>query len=202
MTPRPALGPALAALCALLTLTACNGSPEAGRPNTTPPSPTATPTSTTPSIPGWTAEQQAAITAAKARYVAARAAAGVALHDPENADRNQLEAAGNGGAWLASIVEYIVYLRDRSLYQSGDAKIVSTSPASVDLDAVQPVVVLKTCIDGSSGMMRYRKTGKPVPVATTAGGTRHTVNARLVYARAKTGAKMWFLVEEKTVGSC
>ncbi len=74
MTPRPALGTALAALCALTALTACQGSPEAGHPNTTPASPSATPTPTAPSTPTWTPEEEAAITAAKARYVAATAA--------------------------------------------------------------------------------------------------------------------------------
>ncbi|MFF1820269.1 hypothetical protein ACFVWG_23395 [Kribbella sp. NPDC058245] len=127
---------------------------------------------------------------------------GVELQRPEDADRKRLEAAGNGGAWLTSILEYIVYLRDRQLYQGGEAKIESAEPTSVDLTAEQPVVVLKTCVDGSGGQMRYRKTDKPVPVATTAGGTRHTINARLVYAPSAAGPKMWFLVEEKTVGSC
>ncbi|TCO39017.1 hypothetical protein EV646_11959 [Kribbella antiqua] len=195
----------VATLCAALALTACNGSPEAGRPNSTvtASSRTPTPTLSTPAAtPTWTPEEQAAITAAKAQYAAARTAAGVALHDPRTASRDQLEAAGNGGAWLTSIVERIVFLRDRGLYQSGNAKIVSASTTSVDLAAEQPLVVLKSCIDGAGVMMRYRATGKPVPVVTTKDGARHTMSVRLVYATAKTGSKRWFLVEEKATGTC
>ncbi|TCC51007.1 hypothetical protein E0H75_12740 [Kribbella capetownensis] len=124
------------------------------------------------------------------------------MRDPGTASRDLLEAAGNGGAWLTSIVERIVFLRDRGLYQSGDARIVSSTATSVNLSAEQPSVVLKNCVDGAGVMMRYRATGKPVPVVTTSGGTRHTMSVRLVYATAKGGAKMWFLVEEKSVGSC
>lgn len=207
MTRRPALGLAtaiVATLCALTALTACNGSPEAGRPNTTPiSSPTTTPTPTAPSTPTWTPAEAAAITAAKARYTAARVAAGVALNDPSTASHNALEAAGNGGAWLQSILARIVFLQDRGLYQTGTAKILSATPAAVNLKAEQPVVTLTTCIDGAGVVMRYRASGKPVPVVSTPGGTtRHSVSARLVFAPAKSGTRMWFLIEEKTAGPC
>lgn len=201
MTRRP-LTAAVATLSTLISLTACTGSPEAGHPNTTPTSPTPTPTPTAPSTPQWTPQEQAAITAAKARYSAARTAAGTALHDPRTANRERLEAVGNGGTWLASILERIVYLSDRGLYQTGAAKIISASPVSVDLTAEQPTVMLKTCIDGTGVQMRYRATGKPVPVVTTVGGGRSGVSARLVYAPGNAGTRMWFLVEEKSAASC
>lgn len=204
MPRRPALAPALAALCAITTLTACQGSPEAGHPNTTPTSssPTTSPTPSAPSTPGWTAEEQAAITAAKARYVAARAAVGKALEKPEGVRSPVLEAAGNGGAWLQSILERLYFFTRNGLYQSGTSRILSTAPSSVDLNAEQPTVILKSCIDGAGVQMRYRATGKPVPVASTVGGGKHGVNARFVYAANAAGKKMWFLIEEKAAGAC
>jgi hypothetical protein len=109
---------------------------------------------------------------------------------------------GNSGAWLTSAVQHLAYLRDRDLYETGDAILTAIEPASVDLSAPQPVVILQACLDGSSVTMRYRKTGKPVPVATVVGADRHLINARLVYAPSKTGAEMWFLVEEEARGEC
>jgi hypothetical protein len=63
MPRRPALGTTLAALSAL-TLTACQGSPEAGHPNTTPTSP---PNSSTTPSPSNSPEAQA-VAAASAAY--------------------------------------------------------------------------------------------------------------------------------------
>jgi hypothetical protein len=206
MPRRPSLGPALVALCALAALTACNGSPEAGRPNTTPTSSSTTtspsPNPSAPSTPTWTAEEQAAITAAKARYLTARAATGKALEKPEGVRSPVLEAAGNGGAWLQSILARLDFFTRNGLYQSGTSKIVSSAPTSVDLSAEQPTVVLKGCIDGTGVQMRYRATGKPVPVASTVGDSKHSVNARFVYAPNAAGKKIWFLIEEKAAGAC
>ena len=125
-----------------------------------------------------------------------------AFQNPRGTQRETLEAAGNGGAWLASILERLVFLKEHSLYQDGGGRIVSTSPISVDLTAEQPSVILKSCIDGAGVQMRYQTTGKPVPVATTVGGGRSGVSARFVYASGSTGAKMWFLVEEKSAAAC
>jgi hypothetical protein len=113
-----------------------------------------------------------------------------------------LEAAGNGGAWLQSILERLDFFTRNGLYQAGTSKIISTAPKSVDLSAEQPTVVLMTCIDGTGVQMRYRATGKPVPVASTVGGGKHGVSARLVYAANAAGKKMWFLIEEKSAGTC
>ena len=104
MTRRPALGRATAALCALLALTACQGSPEAGRPNTTPAPSTPTPNPTAPSTPTWTPEELQAVDAAETRYTIARTAVNKALQSPATATRPSLVKAGNGGAWLISIL--------------------------------------------------------------------------------------------------
>ncbi|MGW7682042.1 hypothetical protein ACWGID_14960 [Kribbella sp. NPDC054772] len=71
MPRRPALGPTTAALCALLALTACQGSPEAGQPNTAPAS-SPSPSSATPTN---SPEAQAAAAQAGYRaYIAAKVA--------------------------------------------------------------------------------------------------------------------------------
>ena len=73
MPRRPALGPTTAALCALLALTACQGSPEAGQPNTVPPSVSSTPSpSATPT--NSSAAQAAAAQAGYRAYIAAKVA--------------------------------------------------------------------------------------------------------------------------------
>lgn len=202
--PRRPLLTAAATLSTLTLLTACTGSPEAGRPNPTPSAitaPTPTPSPTAASTPTWSGQEQAAITAAATRYRTARAAVGKALQNPEGVRSAVLESAGNGGAWLESILVRLDFFTRNGLYQTGTSKIISTAPSSVDLSAAQPTVILKTCIDGTGVQMRYRASGKPVPVATTVGGGRHGVNAKFVYAAGGTG-KMWFLVEEKAAGSC
>ena len=199
MPRRPALGPATAALCALLALTACQGSPEAGRPNTAPPTPTPTPTA--PSTPTWSTEEQAAITEAEAQYAVARAAVDRAQEDPSTASHTKLEAAGNGGAFLQDVLKDLFFLRDRGLYRSGVTKVGSTTAASVDVAASRPVVVLRSCIDGSGRVLRYRATKKPVPVAS-GNGSRHTVEARLTLAPSSSGKRVWILIEQKALKPC
>ncbi|WP_405065463.1 hypothetical protein OG558_26530 [Kribbella sp. NBC_01510] len=199
MTPRPALGPALAALCALTALTACQGSPEAGHPNTTP---SATPTPTAPSTPTWTAEQQTAITAAKAQYAAARTAIDAALGSPSTATRAKLQQAGNGGEWIIQVLGDVKFNQDRGWYQEGKVIVTSMSVASVKLDGEQPEVLLNVCLDTSKTSLRYQATRKPVPVGP-GNGKRHKAQATLVYAPpAGRANEMWFLVNEKDAGSC
>jgi hypothetical protein len=191
-------------LCAALALTACNGSPEAGRPNPTPTSisTTPTPTTTAPSTPIWTPEQQAAINAAKARYAGARAAVNKALQSPTTATRPALVKAGNGGSWLISILGQIDFQVDNGWYQAGDIQIASVTVRSVNLAAAQPEVHLVACIDSSRVSTRFQEDGKPVPMGPD-NGRRHKVQARLVFA-PPTGqsTKTWFLVEEKGLGKC
>lgn len=201
MTRRPALGRATAALCALLALTACQGSPEAGRPNTTPTPPTPTPTPTAPSTPTWTPDEAAAIAAAKARYLAARGATEQALQAPAKANRARLEGAGNGGTWLTDIIEEISFYREHGWYQAGSVKLSPPNVKSVRLDTAQPEVTLAACVDTSAVVLRYQATKKPVPVGPD-NGARHLAQARMVLAPAPTGQKAWFLVEEGGGDKC
>jgi hypothetical protein len=195
-------GPATAAFCALLALTACQGSPEAGRPNTAPSSATPTPTETAPSTPTWTPQEQEAITAAKAQYTTARAAIDVALHDPSTATRAKLQQAGNGGAWIIQVLGDVKFNQDRGWYQEGKVLVASMSVATVKLDAPQPEVRLNVCVDTSKTSIRHQATRKPVPMGP-GNGDRHKAQAVLVYAPpAGQTKKMWFLIEEKEAGSC
>jgi hypothetical protein len=207
MPRRPALATATAALCALTALTACQGSPEAGRPNTAPaPSTSATstptPTATSPSSPSWTPAEQAAITAAKARYIAARAAVNNAFKEPAKATTTSLEAAGNGGTWVIAVAGQLDFQVKNGWYQTGDARVSSLDVRSVNLKLEQPEVRLTSCIDSSQVVDRYQSNSKPIPVASN-NGDRHRFESRLVYANsAATGRKLWFLVDEKTTTTC
>jgi hypothetical protein len=201
MTRRPLF--AAAALSAALTLTACNGSPEAGRPNTTPPtaSPTTAPTPA-PSTPAWTEEEQAAITAAQSRYTIARAAIDSAMNAPHKATRGALESAGNGGNWIITVLGDVNFQRENGWYQAGKVQVVSTSVASVTLAGEQPRVGLTVCLDTSKTSTRFLANNKPVPKGP-GNGKRHKADAVLVYAPpAGKTAKMWFLIDEKASGSC
>jgi hypothetical protein len=110
--------------------------------------------------------------------------------------------AGNGGAWLLSILGQIDFQQDNGWYQAGDIRIASTTARSVNLTAAQPEVQLVSCIDSSKVSTRFQKDGKPVPMGPD-DGKRHKVQARLVFA-LPTGqsTKIWFLVEEKAQGKC
>jgi hypothetical protein len=208
MPRRPALRPATAALCALVALTACQGSPEAGRPNITPPptstSPThaSTPTSAGPPTPTWSPEESEAIAGATARYVAAWAAIDAALNNPPAATRGKLLQAGTGGNWLIQVLGDVQFNRERGWYQDGKVVVQTMSVASVKLNAEQPEVRLDACLDTSKISLRYQATRKPVPVGPGTQG-RNKVRAQLVYA-PPTGQskKMWFLIDQKDIGSC
>ncbi|TCM43442.1 hypothetical protein [Kribbella sp. VKM Ac-2568] len=198
MIRRPLL-PA-AALCATLALAACNNSPEAGRPDTTPTSTTATPTASP--TPKYTAEEEAAITAAKSRYVAARGAIDIALSAPEKSKRADLENAGNGGNWLIGVVDDVEFQRKNGWYQAGKVQVTFAGVTSVTLLGQQPRVTLKVCVDASKTSTLFQKTKKPVPMGPS-DGNRHLTESVLVYAppTGKT-TKMWFLIDEKATGSC
>ncbi|MEU4295174.1 hypothetical protein AB0E63_43730 [Kribbella sp. NPDC026596] len=201
MTRRP-LTTAVVLLSALTALTGCNGSPEAGRPNTNPTSPTPTPTPTAPSTPAWTPEEEAAITAAKARYVAARAAVDKTLSTPTKADRTALEKAGNGGAWMLTVLQDVINYQDYGWYQTGQTKVTNTVVTSVKLNLEQPQVRLVSCVDSSAIVIRFQKDGKPVPLGP-GNGRRHKVASQLVYAPpAAGGTKMWWLMTDKASGTC
>ncbi|MFI5730965.1 hypothetical protein ACIA49_12650 [Kribbella sp. NPDC051587] len=200
MPRRPALGPATAALCALLALTACQSSPEAGHPNTAPPS--VSPTPTAPSTPAWTPEEQTAITAAKARYAAITAAVDLAYGRPAELSRPALEKAGAGSEFIISVIDGARTLARSGWYQTGSTRIASTQITSVKLDGEQPEVNLANCLDTSKLVLRFQKDGKPVPVGP-GNGNRHKFTSRLVYAPpAPGGKKIWFLVTDKAAGQC
>ncbi|MFC5265682.1 hypothetical protein ACFPJ1_26530 [Kribbella qitaiheensis] len=200
MIRRPLL-PA-AALCATLALAACNNSPEAGRPDATPPSTPTTATPTAPTTPIYTAEEQAAIAAAKARYVAARAAVDNAFANPTNFNRAALVKAGVGGNWILAVTQDVSSLKSFGWYRAGRVKIPSTQVDSVKLDNSQPEVRLTNCIDTSAVVTRFRKDNKPVPMGP-GNGKRHRFKSQLVYASPSTGGpRIWFLIEDKAAGAC
>jgi hypothetical protein len=204
MTGRPALG-TTAALFALLALTACQASPEAGHPH--PPGawavpPTRTPTRSSPSTPAWSPEEQAAIAAAKARYTTAQAAVIDALDNPATTTRAQLLQAGVGGNWIIRVLGDMKFYQDRGWHLAGKVVVLSTSVESVKLEGQQPEVRLNVCTDSSKSLLRYQATGKPVP-AIPANGDRHKAQAVLVYAPPiGQTKKTWFLIDEKGSGSC
>jgi hypothetical protein len=203
--PRRLLLAAAATLSTLPLLTACTGSPEAGRPNTTPTSsstaPTATQTPSAPASPTRAPEEQTAITAATARYVAARRATELALQNPTKADRTVLERTGNGGQWLADIIDDITFYRDNGWYQAGSVKLSKPTVKSVRLAIQQPEVMLTSCVDSSAVVVRYQATKKPVPLGPD-NGSRHLTQARMVLAPGADGQKAWFLIDESGDAKC
>lgn len=201
--PRRPLLAAATTLSTLALLTACNGSPEAGRPNTTPASTPTTPTPSSPTGPSWTPEEQAAITAAKARYVAATSAADAALAKPAAFDRESLEKAGLSSERVIELYDQARSLVAEGLYQTGSVTIVSTTVKSVKLDASQPEVILTSCLDASKVILRFQKDGKPVPVVPGGSGKRHVFQSRLVYTTPTSGGqKLWFLISSQGSTKC
>ncbi|MEU8227929.1 hypothetical protein [Kribbella sp. NPDC048915] len=201
--PRRPLLAAVATLSTLTLLTACNGSPEAGRPNTNPvsPSSTPTPTPTAPSSPTWTPEQQAAITAAKTRYAVAMAAIDRTFMNPKALDRPTLEQAGISGEWILTIVDQARTLERSNLYVTGSPKTLKSTVASVKLQEQQPEIVLVQCVDTSTQIMRFRSNGKPVQSAPGS-EPRRQIMSLLRYAPNLSGKKMWFLIRDEDKGTC
>jgi hypothetical protein len=149
-----------------------------------------------------TDEELKAIEAAKARYVAARAAVEKALKDPRKSSREPLEKAGNGGGWLLTAIDQIRFEREQGWYLSGTVKTTAIAVISVNLGLEQPEVKLANCIDSSTAKTLYQATGKPVPLKG-GDGDRRKFESRVVLAPpAKGGAKMWFLIEDKVTGKC
>jgi len=197
---------AVATLSAHALLTACHSSPEAGQPHATAISPSAThsptPTPARHSTPSWTPAEQPAIGAAKARYTSALVAIDAALNNPMRASDEKLLQAGTGGAWLIRVVTDVQFFLERGWYQRGKTSVVSLSVASVNLKTEQPEVRLNACLDTSKIGLYYQKTHKPVP-AIPANGNRHRIQARVVYAPpVGESIKRWFLIDQKTLGSC
>jgi hypothetical protein len=205
MPRRPLL--AAVTLSTLTLLTACHGSPEAGRPNTPPPPRTPattnpTPTPTAPSTPTWTPAERAAITAAKSRYLAALNAIDKSLNNPTVSSRVPLEAAGLGDKRILDAIGDVRTLRESGWYRAGKVQVRSLTPLTVDLNVAHPQVTLQSCVDLSATVLRYQKDDKVVPVGASS-SKRVSFSAVLRYgARSATSAKMWFLTDEKANGSC
>lgn len=202
MPRRPALTTATAALCALTALTACQGSPEAGQPNTTPTTTSSTRATVPTPTPSPTTAEEAAVTAAKARYLSAWAAIDTALNNPVLATDAKLLQAGTGGEWLIRVLSDVEFNKERGWYQNGKTSVKVLSVASVKLKAEQPEVRLLACLDTSKTALYFQKTRKPIP-AIPANGDRHKVQAQVVYA-VTTGQskKMWYLINQTELGSC
>lgn len=204
MPRRPALTTATAALCALLALTACKGSPEAGQPNTTPTttSPTTSPTPSAPSTPAQPTAEQAAITGAKARYVAAWSAIDAALNNPPAATREKLLQAGVGRNWLIEVWGNVGFNQERGWYQDGKVRVETMSVTSVKARGEEPEVNLSACLNSTKVTLRYLKTRKPVPLGPGTSG-RSKVQAKLVLSAPEgQSKKMWFLVDQQDTGEC
>ncbi|GAA1119356.1 hypothetical protein GCM10009630_16460 [Kribbella jejuensis] len=201
--PRRPLAAAATTLSTLLLLTACNGSPEAGRPNTAPPSTSTTPSPTpsAPSTPTWTPEQQAAITAAKSRYAVATAAIDRTFTNPSALDRPALEKAGLSGQRIITIVDQARTLVRNGLYLTGNVQIAKTTVVSVKLKQAQPEVVLLNCLDSSKQVMRFKSNGKPVP-SGPGSATRRQVTSHLRFALGADNKKLWFLISDEDKGPC
>ncbi|GAA1578387.1 hypothetical protein [Kribbella karoonensis] len=199
--PRRPLLTAAATLSTLTLLTACTGSPEAGRPNPTPTTPTPTPTPASPSTPTWTPEELAAITAAKARYAITTAAIDRTFMNPSALDRPTLEKAGLSGEWIITIVDQARTLVSNGLYMTGKVQIAKTSVVSVKLKQAQPEVILLNCLDSSKQVMRFKSNGKEVPSGPGA-GKRRQVSSELRFAPGQGNQKLWFLISDKDKGPC
>ena len=194
----------LPTVATLSLLSACGGSPEAGRPDTVPTSSSATPTAAPahPSSQGWSAEQQAAVTAATARYVIALAAVDKALREPRVSSRGALEAAGLSDKRILDAIGDVRTLRDSGWYRVGGAQIRSVAVTAIELGGAQPDVRLRACVDLSTAVLHFQKDHKVVPVAASS-SKRVIFSAELRYtARPSSLAKMWFLIDEKAVGTC
>ncbi|MGZ0147257.1 hypothetical protein ACXJJ3_09310 [Kribbella sp. WER1] len=157
-----------------------------------------------PSSPSaaWSAEQQAAIAAAKARYATALAAIDKALGAPNAPARPPLEAAGVSDKRMVAAIADARTLRDSGWYRSGSAKIVSVTPTAVELDSAQPKVALRSCVDFSSTAFRFQKDHKVVPVAASS-SKRVSFSAEFRYTtRPGTSTKLWFFTDETAGGPC
>lgn len=144
----------------------------------------------------------AAVDAAKARYLAARAAVNDAVKRPGEVSAAALAIAGNGGAWLSRVEAMVDFSVKNGWYQTGDARITALTVRSVELELARPEVRLTSCIDSSAVVSRYQSNSKPIPVVSD-NGDRHRFESRLIYTKsAETGRRMWILMDEQTTKTC
>ncbi|MFF0270387.1 hypothetical protein [Kribbella sp. NPDC004536] len=125
-----------------------------------------------------------------------------ALADPTRPSRPTLEAAGLSDKRMVDAIADARSLRDSGWYRAGRAQIRSLIPSAVDLTAEQPKVTLRSCLDLSATVLRFQTDQKVVPISASS-SKRVAFAAELRYAtRPATSVKMWFLTDEKALGSC
>ncbi|MEV0791851.1 hypothetical protein [Kribbella sp. NPDC050459] len=132
----------------------------------------------------------------------ARTAIDTALAAPAKADKAKLESAGNGGAWMTTVLEDLTTFQEYGWYESGRTTVTNLQVSSVNLKLEQPEVRLINCIDVSGIVIRSQSNNKPV---TAGAGTKEPkkVLSRVVYAPSATGGgKRWWLIAEQELGAC
>jgi hypothetical protein len=132
----------------------------------------------------------------------ARTAIDTALAAPAKADKAKLESAGNGGAWMTTVLEDLTTFQEYGWYESGRTTVTNLQVSSVNLKLEQPEVRLINCIDVSGVVIRSQSNNKPVTAGT---GTKEPkkVLSRVVYAPSATGGgKRWWLIAEQELGAC
>ncbi|NUS00164.1 MAG: hypothetical protein HOV67_33505 [Kribbellaceae bacterium] len=124
------------------------------------------------------------------------------LADPTRPSRPILEAAGLSDKRMIDAIADARSLRDSGWYRAGRAQIRSLVPTAVDVDAAQPKVTLRSCLDLSATVLHFQKDHKVVPISASS-SKRVAFSAELRFAaRSATSTKMWFLTDEKALGSC
>ena len=192
--------------------TACNGSPEAGQPNTAPPRPTNVDIQPDRAVhpvgtAGRTAEQ-AAITAAKKRATQwHRAAIDTALNNPPAANQAKLCKAGNGGNVADHGAGGSVSPHSRSAAGTGSARSRSSRfPVVIgqDLETEQPEVQLSACLTTLCGLTPLPQAdSKPVSVGPGTDGRKQGQGKRGLRTSATGSPKRWwFLVDQQELGTC
>ena len=146
MPRHPALGPTAAALSALLTLTACKGSPEAGRPNTAPTSPSSASTPT-PTPTDSSASQAAAAQTAYRAYMAAKVS--TATSGGKNVAGLSKVATG---IMLKTELNQAATYRGQGWHAIGNIVVVWTKPlkmGAAGADGQIAEITVQACLDAS-----------------------------------------------------
>ncbi|TDW91160.1 hypothetical protein EV647_4736 [Kribbella sp. VKM Ac-2566] len=151
MPRRPALGTTTAALCALLALTACQGSPEAGQPNTAPPPSTSDPTSSpTPSPTPSNTPEDVAVAAASVAYRGFVAATD-AMYRSGGRNVTALNKYASGVMLKAELVEAEKF-RGYKWHSVGSLQVVWIKPLSIGKPNASGQIdslILSACVDSS-----------------------------------------------------
>jgi len=181
MPRHPALGPTAAALSALLTLTACQGSPEAGQPNTSPPPSTSSPTvSATPSPTPSVTPEEAAVAAASVAYRGFVAATD-AMYRSGGRNVTGLSRYASGVMLKAELVEAEKF-RGYKWHSVGSLQVMWIKPLSIGKPNASGQIdnlILSACVDSSKAGAVDSK-GKSVRVPGTPNQTVDEMRMRYV----------------------